>query len=108
MLIMVLPVPESAEPVRRSVTVRFEHGLHLSPCSRLSQLAQKHPAAIRLRHGAQTADAKSVLDLMTLAAGPGSELELEVHGPDALVAADQVVEFFEQHTPKAAESSEPQ
>ncbi|MBA4029409.1 MAG: HPr family phosphocarrier protein [Planctomyces sp.] len=80
---------------RRTVTVRTEHGLHLSPCSRVAQTAMKFRSRVVLVRGSVRADAKSVLDLMTLAAGPGAELELEVDGDDAPQAVDAILHLFE-------------
>ena len=40
-------------------------------------------------------DAKSILDLMTLAAGPQAELDLEVDGPDAAEALEHLAALFD-------------
>lgn len=89
---------------RRTVIVRSEHGLHLSPCSRVAQTAQKFTASIFLLRGPVRADAKSVLDLMTLAAGPGAELSLEVEGADAASAVEALVHLFEVELVSAADA----
>lgn len=95
---------------RRPVTVTSEHGLHIRPCQLLAQAAQKFRSTIRLSKGDLQVDAKSVFDLMSLAAGPGVVLELEATGPDAAEALQAVGELFDQGfaaAPPAVDSSRP-
>ncbi|WP_029460600.1 HPr family phosphocarrier protein [Solidesulfovibrio alcoholivorans] len=65
------------------VRVLNEQGLHARPAARLAQEAQKFSCDISLALGEERVDAKSILDILTLAAGHGSELELRAAGPDA-------------------------
>lgn len=65
------------------VRVLNDQGLHARPAARLAQEAQKFDCDIRLVHGDEEVDAKSILDILTLAAGQGSELELRASGPSA-------------------------
>lgn len=83
-----------APTCRGTVVVRTPHGLHFGPCAIVAQLAQRFTSQITLEHGTKTADAKSVLDLATLAAEPGVELKLTVIGTDAVAAFDQLTELF--------------
>ncbi len=80
---------------RRRVVVKAEQGLHIRPCTAVAQLAMKYRSRVRLWKGSQQADAKSILDLMTLAAGPQTELELEVDGEDAAEAIEHLAALFE-------------
>jgi|GEM_PF-5034931 len=61
--------------------MRFKnsHGLHLRSAMELSRHAQQYSCVIRIRYGDRQADAKSILDLISLADGNGSELVLEAH-----------------------------
>ncbi len=65
------------------VRVLNDQGLHARPAARLAQEAQKFSCDISLVHGDESVDAKSILDILTLAAGHGSELELRANGPGA-------------------------
>jgi phosphotransferase system HPr (HPr) family protein len=58
-------------------------GLHLRPAAKLAILAKSFRSDIRVLCQGATADAKSLLDLVVLAAGCGSTLDLVAHGPDA-------------------------
>jgi phosphocarrier protein HPr len=81
---------------RRQVTVKAEQGLHIRPCTAVAQLAMKYQSRVRLcKAGGSAVDAKSILDLMTLAAEPNAVLELEVDGPDAADALEQLAALFE-------------
>ena len=80
---------------RATVTVRLPEGLHLRPLTILARVAQSFVATVTLSKGEHRVDAKHPLDLMTLAAGCGEQLELEVRGTDAELAADAVVRLFE-------------
>jgi phosphocarrier protein len=55
-------------------------GLHLRASSRLSQTATRFPCEVWLRRGTKRVNAKSVLGVTMLAAGPGTEIEIEVDG----------------------------
>ncbi len=65
------------------VRVLNDQGLHARPAARLAQEAQKFPCDISLVLGEEVVDAKSILDILTLAAGNGTELELRASGPQA-------------------------
>ena len=60
-----------------------DQGLHARPAARLAQEAQKFGCAIEMALDGTVVDAKSILDILTLAAGQGTELELRAKGPDA-------------------------
>ncbi len=78
----------------RQVIVVNEHGLHARPAGKVAQTAMNFSAEIILAHEGQEVDAKSILDVLTLAAGPGEKLEIRASGDDAAQAADTLVELF--------------
>jgi phosphocarrier protein len=75
--------------------VANELGLHARPASRLAQEAQKYAAEIRVGNGEEEVDAKSILDLLTLAVSRGSDLTLTARGSDARQAVERLVSLFE-------------
>jgi phosphocarrier protein len=82
-------------PVRvKEVCVLNEQGLHARPAAKLAQEAQKFSCDINLRVGEQQVDAKSILDILSLAAGQGCGLEILADGDDAHEALDHLVSFF--------------
>ncbi|CAM2061280.1 phosphocarrier protein HPr [Desulfovibrionales bacterium] len=77
------------------VCVTNELGLHARPAARLAQEAQNFAATITLGLDGQQVDAKSVLDILTLAASQGCGLILSASGIDALAAIEHLVDFFQ-------------
>ena len=60
---------------------------------------------IRLHKGTVVADCRSVLDLLSLGAGMGTTLKLEVSGSDAEEAMNAIVALFEMRFNEDEESS---
>jgi phosphotransferase system HPr (HPr) family protein len=67
----------------RQVLITDPLGLHLRPAAKVAILAQSFRSDIRVLCRGATADAKSLLDLVVLAAGCGTTLDIVVQGPDA-------------------------
>ena len=85
------PAPADAPATAtRTVTVANPEGLHLRPLTKIAQVAASFPCAIRLRKGEAVADAKAMIQAMTLAVGPGDEVTVEAEGERAEEAADAV------------------
>ncbi len=85
---------ECGDMESRLVVVANEHGLHARPAGKVAQTAMTFESEIILVHQGQEVDAKSILDVLTLAAGPGEKLEIRASGDDAAQAADSLVELF--------------
>jgi phosphocarrier protein HPr len=82
------------EVVRRQLQVVNPLGVHARPAALLVQLANRFQSEIGLIKAGERVDAKSVLQLMTLAAEQGIVLLLEASGSDATSAADAIEELF--------------
>jgi len=94
---------------RRQVDLTNGLGLHLRAASRVVQLAQQFQSEIRVLCEGRTANGKSILDLLTLAAQHGSRLEIEARGADAMEAIAALQELIEarlQECEEPARSSE--
>ena len=78
----------------RSVKVTQQHGLHLRPCMAIVSTVGKHRANVMIRKGSQSVDAASILELLTLAASPGTELVLSATGMESQEALDAVAGLF--------------
>lgn len=76
------------------IVVSNKLGLHARASAKLTQLAGKYHSDITLaRHGRQV-NAKSIMGVMMLAAGFGTEVSLEVKGSDEQEAHDAIVALF--------------
>jgi len=70
-------------------------GLHARACAKLVKTAAHFESAIALSDGKSSADAKSIMHLMMLAAAQGTRLTLRAEGADseqAMAAIKQLVE----------------
>lgn len=93
------PAGPAAEPrIEKRITVVNKLGLHARAAAKLVKLAARFDSAIKLAgagsSGVKTADAKSIMDVMMLAATQGSELTLVARGGDAPSAADAICRMF--------------
>ncbi len=80
----------------RVIRVSNSLGLHARPAGKISQEAQRYAASITICSREAEADAKSILDVLTLAAPQGTELTLRAHGPDAASALQGLSRLFEE------------
>ena len=76
--------------VSRNVCVGAQLGIHARPAARISREAQMFDAEIMLRTEAGEADAKSMLDILSLAASCGTEICLTAEGADAEAALQKI------------------
>jgi phosphocarrier protein HPr len=72
-------------------------GLHARAAAQLVKLASQFKSDIKLTRtdNMVIADAKSILSVLTLAAGKGVELKLNVEGIDEVEAFQAIKEIFE-------------
>ena len=77
-------------------TVRSELGLHARPAGQFVALAGKFESEIQVGRGDEWVDGRSVLSLLSLAAGTGTELCIRAEGPDAMEAVAGLGELVER------------
>jgi len=87
--------PGSTQGVESTIFIKNELGLHARPAARLAQTAQQFDARITLEYEGLTVDAKSILDILSLAAGKGASLTLRCHGEDAALAVEAIREVIQ-------------
>ena len=64
-----------------------ERGLHVRPAARFVALTSEFEASINVTNGERSADGKSILGMMTLAARHDALLEIAIDGDDELAMA---------------------
>lgn len=82
--------------LERCLTVKARLGLHARAAAKLVRVANSFESTVELRRidtGA-TADAKSILDILMLAAGSGTTLIAHVEGSDEEAAITAIDELF--------------
>ena len=82
--------PSSSEgaPARRKAVICNRRGLHARAAAKFVKLAFEFNAEITVAKGESAVSGRSIMGLMMLAAGPGTEIELAASGPDAERAVD--------------------
>jgi phosphotransferase system HPr (HPr) family protein len=65
------------------VTLADPAGLHARQAARVVRLASRYDARVTVRYAGRTADARSLLELLTLGVGPGTQVTLAGEGPEA-------------------------
>jgi phosphocarrier protein HPr len=77
------------------VMIVGEVGLHARPAAKFVKLAGSFGSDIVVRHGERAANAKSMLQVLTLEARQGDEIEIEATGPDADDALNALLALLE-------------
>jgi phosphocarrier protein HPr len=80
--------------IKRSIRISNKLGLHARASAKLTQLASKFQSAVWIERNGRRVNAKSIMGVMMLAAGIGSNVELEVEGPDEAAAAEAIEKLF--------------
>ncbi len=83
----------SASAARRTVEIVNARGLHARASAKFVKAAAQFDAEVRVSREGQTVDAQSIMGLMMLGAGPGSEIEIVAEGPDADAAVDGLAQL---------------
>jgi phosphoenolpyruvate-protein phosphotransferase len=78
-------------------TVKHPEGLHARPAAQLVQTAQHFESDITITMGRWKADAKSVLEILTLGVNEGSEVSISADGEDAEQAIKALCELIESN-----------
>ncbi len=83
--------------LEQKITIINSLGLHARAASQLVKVANKFESSIRLNRAdtSMFADAKSILNILTLAASKGTELTIVVQGADETAAMESIVALFE-------------
>jgi len=83
-----------SEAATRTVEIVNKRGLHARASAKFVKTASGFDAEVRVSKDGQTVDARSIMGLMMLAAGPGCSIDIEAEGAEAeaaVVALEQLV-----------------
>ncbi len=79
----------------KTVKVLNSLGIHARPASLIVQTAVKFKSSIQLIKDGASADAKSIMSVMMLAAAQNSIVAVRATGDDEAAAVDAVINLFE-------------
>jgi len=72
-------------------------GLHARAAAKLVSVASRFESHIEIHFGSQTADAKSIMAVMMLAASKGSRISIQIDGRDQQEAMTAVTELINNY-----------
>jgi phosphocarrier protein len=81
--------------LRRTLKIINSRGLHARAAAKLVAVAERYSACLNVSRAGQSVPACSIMGLMMLGAGQGSEVLLEAEGWDAREALDAVAGLIE-------------
>ena len=81
--------------VEKILTVRNRAGIHARPASLIAQMANKFQSEISLEKDSIVVNAKSIMGVITMAAGYNTTITLKVEGSDEQDAANAIEKLFE-------------
>ncbi len=87
------------------LNLALPRGLHARPSARLAKIAQNFSAQIFLRGKNGEADAKSMLEILSLSAQQKDRLSIHAQGPDAMQALLELGAFLTEPQIFADEAS---
>ena len=76
--------------VKKTVTIRREHGLEARPIAVLVQKASQFSSQVRIEVGTKSINAKSIRGMMSLSVGGGDEVVVVTEGADEVAAANEI------------------
>jgi phosphocarrier protein len=77
--------------IKRTVTISNKLGLHARASAKLTKVAGGFRSEIHMSRNGRRVNAKSIMGVMMLAAGLGTEVEIETEGADEQPAMDALV-----------------
>ena len=77
--------------IKQVATINNKLGLHARASAKLTKLAGSFVCEVHLSRNGRRVNAKSIMGVMMLAAGVGSEVEIETSGGDEQAAMDAIV-----------------
>ncbi|MEW6467168.1 MAG: HPr family phosphocarrier protein [Pseudomonadota bacterium] len=81
--------------VTRTVTISNKLGLHARASAKLTKLAGSFPCEVWMSRGERRVNAKSIMGVMMLAAGIGTEVTLETAGERESEAMEALVALID-------------
>jgi phosphocarrier protein len=84
-----------AFPAVRRTTIVNRKGLHARASAKVAKLAGEYDAQVFVSHESETADARSIMDLLMLVAHTGCVVEIKGRGAQADEAVEAIVRLID-------------
>ena len=79
----------------RTVDICNQRGLHARASAKFVKLASSFESEVKVTRDGVTVDARSIMGLLMLGAGPGSTIDIAAEGPDAEAAVETLAALVE-------------
>ncbi len=86
---------EKKKAYEKKFVIQNKQGLHARPAALLVQTANKFKSDVEIQKGRQKVNGKSIMGIMTLAAGAGTALTIRTTGDDAQAAMDEIARLID-------------
>ncbi len=90
--------------IRKKFVIKNKLGLHARPAALFVQTANRFKSDVEVTKGRQKVNGKSIMGVMTLAAGLGANIVIHVSGEDSLKAMDEITQLFESNFGEPSEN----
>jgi phosphocarrier protein HPr len=81
--------------IKKNTTISNKLGLHARASAKLTKLAGSYPCEVWLSRGERRVNAKSIMGVMMLAAGLGTEIVVETNGEREQEAMDSLLQLID-------------
>ena len=83
------------EKITQTLTVENKMGIHARPAAMIVRISNKYPNTdIYVENDGEQVNGKSIMSLMMLAAGKGSEIKFVAEGEDAQTMLAEITDLF--------------
>lgn len=83
--------------VEKQAKILNANGIHCRPSAAIIKVAQDYPGTILVKSATGDADLRSVIGLICLGLSAGTEVTVQVSGPEEDAFADKLVSLFAHH-----------
>ncbi len=80
--------------IKTTIKIINRLGLHARASAKFVSTAARYQSYIEVTKGSQTVNGKSIMGVMMLAANQGSEITLEIEGPDEAAMNQSLVDLI--------------
>lgn len=84
----------STTMIKTKVTISNKLGLHARPSSKLAEVCSKFDAEIWIKNDRKKINAKNMMDILMLASGYKSQIEILIDGEDEQAAMKEIKVLF--------------
>jgi len=87
--------------ITKEIEIQNKLGLHARAAAKLVHMAARFKSDIKVRKGTEEVDAKSILGILLLAAGPGTRISVIANGEDEGEAVSSIEQLIDSRFDEA-------